>query len=91
MGSNRSGRQIHVQPTAAGRRRKSASRGNHAEISGRPVKMKRVSDKENDPSEASRYALPTRKNQNKRKRKHALKLAIDAGTQNAGTQNAGKW
>jgi len=70
-------------PTAAGRR-KSASRGNHAEISGRPVKMKRVSDKENDQSEASCYVLPTRKNQNKGKRKHALKLAIDAGTQNAG-------
>jgi len=55
MGSNRSGRQIHVQPMAAGRRRKSASRDNHAELSGRPVKMKRVRDKKNDPSEASCY------------------------------------
>lgn len=87
VGSNRSGRRIHVQPTAAGRRRKSASRGNQAEICGRPAKLKRVSDKENNQSEANRYMLPARKkNQNRIKRKHALKLCIDAGT-----QNAGKW
>ena len=76
-----------MQPMAAGSRRKSASRGNHAEISGRPVKMKRVSDKENDPSEASRYVYqPERRTRTEGKRKHVLKLAIDAGT-----QNAGKW
>ena len=49
--------------------------------------MKRVSDKENDPSEASRYVYqPERRTRTEGKRKHVLKLAIDAGT-----QNAGKW
>ena len=39
-----------MQPTAAGMKCKSASRGNHAEIPGRQVNL--MYDKKNDPSKA---------------------------------------
>jgi len=76
----RYGKRIAVQATAAGRRKQGKTRGKGKEIAGRP--HKRLQD---DPSQQSKYQMPTRK-EPKGRRGHSLNKNIQLGQ-----QNAGKW
>ena len=77
------GKRIPVQATSAGRR-KYGSKGKGKTVAGRPVYALSLKPKN---SSHFRYTIPQRKkNQNKGKGIHSLKLSIEQGR-----QNAGKW
>ena len=80
----RRGRRIPVQATAAGRRRKTLSRGKSKVPSGRPVK-KEVQITRTNGDDLSRYHIPPR-NLKPRKRLHSLSENVTLCQ-----QNAGKW
>ena len=80
----RRGRRITVQATAAGRRRKTLSRGKSKAPSGRPVK-KEAQIKHTKSNDLSHYQIPPR-NLKPSKRLHSLSVNIALSQ-----QNAGKW
>ena len=79
----RRGRRIAVQATAAGRRRKTLSRGKSKAPSGRP--MKKETQTTRTKGDSSRYHIPPR-NLKPPKRLHSL-----SGNIALSQQNAGKW
>ncbi len=83
-GMLRRGRRINVQATAAGRRRKTLSRGKAKAPPGRPAAAESETIRTNG-STLSRYHLPSR-NTKPPKRQHSLTANISLSQ-----QNAGKW
>ena len=80
----RRGRRIAVQATAAGRRRKTLSRGKSKAPSGRPLKSE-LQIKRTESKEQNRYFIPPR-NMKPPKRLHSLSTNVSLCQ-----QNAGKW
>lgn len=81
----RQGRRIAVQATAAGRRRKTLTRGKAKAPPGRPVKKEANIARTKSELPVSRYHIPPR-NQKPPKRLHSLSKNVELSQ-----QNAGKW
>ena len=84
VGTLRHGRRISVQAIAAGRRRKTLSRGKQRTQLGRPVKLE-SSTQRTKGGAVSRYNIPAR-NSKPPKRLHSFSTNVQLGQ-----QNAGKW